>query len=424
MTFQSTTVTTARTDMINAWKEVYMPLQEALNFDCEETELLSSITDVSIDWSTYKTILPLDIYEGYGAGAVAEGGYKTIASSQSVVRAEIDVQHYNAAFTQSELAQWANAGLSNQVKAQLALQGAQKLNTLKRHIADYVHGTSVATLALTDTDVSSASSATLTLKAGYGNTGITDGTFITNLFCVGDRIVLVDGSTLVANSFGTITAKNPATPSIAVTFDGSVTVSNNDLKVIKANSKDATTLAAGSDYNRGLVGFQDVWFSTSVHGVSSSSVADWSVAYSSSAGGRFNSVKFKTMQDWIRNKAPSQYTKSDVLMIDQGVRRDAEAYERTALRFDSPMGMEIDGSIKAGSSKIFDSRRVPPGYAAIFPKKAVGKIMVKPMDGQPGAGDGEKLEERSAYRFDLDVVLGTVHKCRKAHAVQTGLTTQ
>lgn len=423
MTFQSTTTTTARTDLVNAWKEVYMPLQAALNFDCEELELLDTIGDVNVDWSTYKTIMPVDIYEGYGAGAVAEGGYKTIASSQSVLRAEIDVQHYNAAFTQSELAQWANAGLSNQVKPQLALQGAQKLNVLKRHLADYIHGTSVGTLALTDTDISSATSATLTLKAGYGNTGITDGTFITNLFRVGDRIVLVDGSSLVANSFGTITAITPATPSITVTFDGSVTVSNNDLKVIKANSKDATTLAAGSDYNRGIVGFQDAWFSTTVHALSSGTYANWSVASSSSSGGRFNGVKLRTMRDAIRNYAPSMY-KPDVLMIDQGVERDAIAYERVALRFADSMDMEIDGSIRAKGTTIFDSRRVPPGYAAIFAKKSVGKIMLTPMPGQPGAGDAEKLEERSSLRFDLDVVLGTVVKCRKAHAVQTGLTTQ
>lgn len=423
MTFQSTTTTTARTDLVAAWKEVYLPLTEALNFDCEEFDLINTISDVNVDWSTYKTILPLDIYEGYGAGAVAEGGYKTVASSQTVVRAEIDVQHYNASFTQSELAQWANAGLSNQVKAQLALQGNQKLNVLKRHLADYIHGTSVGTLALTDTDVSGATSGTLTLTAGYGNSGITSGAFICDKFRVGDRIVLVDGTSLVANSFGTITAITPATPSIAVTFDGSVTVSNNSLKVIKANSKDATTLAAGSDYNRGLVGFQDVWFSTSVHGVSSSSVTDWSVAYSSSAGGRFNGVKLRAMTNAIKNYAPSMY-KGDVLMIDQGVETDAIAYERTALRFADSFDMEIDGSVKAKGKTIFNSRRVPPGYAGVLSKKAIGKIMLKPMDGQPGAGDGEKLEERSAFRFDLDVALGLVHKCRKAHAIQTGLTTQ
>ena len=422
------TPTTARTDLVNAWKETYLALQPAIRVLAEELDWFDDIPDAKVDWSTYQTILPLDIYRAFGFGAVSEGGYKTRPSSKSVERATIDLQHYNVSFTMSELANWADKGLGNQVKQQIKLQGTQKFATMARGLANYLHGTSVGTLFLTDTDIAGASTATLTLHSGYGNSAITDGTFMTNLVEVGDQVALVDGSSLVANSIpATITAKTPATPSIAISTTSNVTVSNNNLKVVLANSLEEATLAGGSDYNKGLVGVQDWLFSTTVHGKSSSSITDWSVARGVSSGGRYTPVKHRALKDAIYNEAPPQYAQPNRWMVAQGVYRDAMDYQRVGLRFEDAMEMTIDGDIKSKGLKVLSTKRVMPGLSCLFHGNAVGKIMLTPMpdaDGGLSWSDGEKLENRSAKRFDIDVVVGTVCRARKAFAYETGLTEQ
>lgn len=420
--------TTARTDLVNAWKETYLALQPAIRVLAEELDWFEDMDNPTIDWSTYKTILPLDIYRAAGFGAVQEGGWKTRPSSRSVERAEIDLQHYNVSFTQSELANWADKGLGNQVKQQIKLQGMQKFATLARGLANYLHGSSTGVLALTDTDVSTTTP-TLTLKAGYGNTAITDGTYITNLFEIGDRIACIDGSALAhANAIsGEITAKTPATPSIGVTFASAPSFTNNDIKIVLANSLEEATVAGGTDFNRGLVGVQDWLFSTTVHGRSSSSITDWSVARAVSSGGRLTPVKFRALKDAIYNDAPPQYATPNRILISQGVYRDAMDYQRMGLRFDDAMQLSIDGDWKAKGAKILSTKRVMPGLAALFHDKAVSKIMLTPMPDEDGGltfEDGEKLENRSARRFDIDVVLGTVCRARKAFAYETGLTEQ
>lgn len=418
------TATTSQTSMVNTWKEVYTPLMQGLNFDCEEYKLAKTIPEVDVDWSAFNTVMPLDLQEATGIGAVPEGGWKTRPSSKDLVRGIIDLVHYNGSFTSTELTRWADKGNTNQVIKQLKLQGRQKVDAFKRHFSDYFWGTSVGTLALTDSDLAGGTD-TLTLKYGYGSSTITNAAFIADKFRVGDWVSAVNGSSLVANAIGEVTARSTSTPSIDVTWNGAATDSTNDLKIVKANSMENTTID-GTDYNYGLVGMMDLWNTASVHSVTSGTYADWSLARSVSSGGRMNGVKYRAMKDAIENYAPAQH-KPNLFILAQGVRRDMIAYERAGLRFDDAFDMEIDGDIKARGTTIFSSRRVPPGYASLGAKSALKKIALLPQpDGEGGLGweDGEKLENRSVFRFDIDWVGGLVHTCRKAWALETGLTEQ
>jgi hypothetical protein len=47
--------------------------------------------------------------------------------------------------------------------------------------------------------------------------------------------------------------------------------------------------------------------------------------------------------------------------------------ERALARFDSTFGMELDGSVKSKGITFFTSRKVPPGFAWVMDKDAMGK---------------------------------------------------
>jgi hypothetical protein len=59
-----------------------------------------------------------------------------------------------------------------------------------------------------------------------------------------------------------------------------------------ANSVENTTIA-GTDYNLCPVGLLDASTSTSVHGLSGSSVANWNPALTSVTAGRFSGLKLR-----------------------------------------------------------------------------------------------------------------------------------
>jgi hypothetical protein len=400
------------------WRKVQGDLQTALQFECEEWEMLDDLKEFDIDWSQREITVPIDINEGAGVASIAEGGDEARPSSPNAEEITLTWSHFVKRFTISKMARWIDQkDREAQIERQIVFQGRHGVRDLQRHYSDYSYGFTTAYLARTTATQGAASSHTLTLDDAYGVAGIDTAAYIGAMFKVGDYVALIQSAALVMNAIGVITAVTPGTPSIAVTWNGSVSVTEDDY-VVKANSLENTTVA-GTDYSRGLTGWLDATSSTSVHSLSSSSVANWSVAYSDTASGRFTGRKLRRAKQEIANEGGG---KANFMLIDQAVYRDLIDTERAAVRFDNPFGMEIDGDVKAKGFQIHQTRRVPPGYVFVADKKSVRKMTLLPKPGQPAWDDAYKLQDKSGYVFCLDYPVAQVFLNRKNLAVFSNQT--
>lgn len=417
------TPTTSSSGLNKIWRKVQGELQQGLQFMSEEWEALDDLENFDIDWSAREITVPIDINEGAGVASIPEGGYEARPSSPNVEEITLSWVLFNKRFTASKTARWIDTkNPEAELKKQLVYQGMKAVQDLGRHFSDYSYGYSTGVLALTDSDLAGGTD-TLTLKDAYGDatTNIDTAAYLAAMFKVGDWVAAINDSTLVTSGIGEITAITAATPSIAVTWNGSASDTTNDLKIVKANSLENTTLA-GTDFNKGLVGWLEMLTSTSVHSLASSSVANWSVAYSDTAAGRFSGVKLHRAKDEIRNEGGGKVTD---MVIDQGVYRDLIALQQAALRFSDPFAMELDGDVKSKGMKIFSSRRVPPGMVILYDRKSVKRMSLLPKPGERLAwSDGEKIKDQSGYVFCLDFPCQRVVTNRKNLAYFQNQTSQ
>lgn len=417
MATASTVVTTSGSNVTNIWRQVQGDLATGLQFENEEWEMVDDfVPPEDLPFSARSVEIPIDIIEGAGVASIPEGGIEARESSPNARLITITMQQFNKRFNASRLAMYADK-TEAQIEKQLRFQGAHALRDISRHFSDYFYGTSNAYLAQNKT-TQTATTMTMSLMNGYAQSGVTDGTFISNKFKVGDYVALVSGGALVSNAIGKVGAV-ATTPTLTITWNGSVVATSGDY-VVKANSKGNTALA-DTDYSRGLVGLIDITTTASVHSLSNATDANWDVAYSDTAAGRFNGAKVIRAGDEIWNEGGGKVTH---IMIDQGVRRDWINYERAAVRFEDPMNMETDGSIKSKGRKILATRRVPPGYVFAFDKSALSKwtLLPKP-DGKFNWGDGKEYIDENAVVFRIDLPIALITRNRKKFAYFSSQTT-
>lgn len=425
MAIATYTPTTSASGLNKLWRKVQGEVGQGLNYACEEWQQLDDLEDFKIDWSFREITFPLRINKGVGAASISEGGYEARPSSPNLEECTINWVQFNKRFTATLMAMYVDQKNSEaQLKKQLMYQAMDAVDVLAAHFSDYFYGFSTAVLAITDTDVS-GTTGTLTLKNAYGSSTITDAAYIASLFRVGEYVALVaSGSDALidANAIGVITAVTAATPSIAVTFIGSCSAyTTNGIRIVKANSLDQSI--TGTDLNRGLVGLLDMALSASVQGLSSSSVADWSPAFSDTTGGRLSGIRIRKASDEIKNYGGG---KADRLILDQGVHRDLIAQQQAAIRFSDPFALELQADVKSKGLTFFSSRRTPPTYAWLQVKKSFNRmnLLPKPTPGGITWKDGEKIPDQNALVFSMDWPAQMVTTNRKNMAYWSGLTRQ
>lgn len=417
------TVTTSSSGVNKIWRKVQGELQVGFGFDVPEWDMFETIRPFKIDVSAREITVPVDINEGYGIASIDEGAVEALPSSPNVEELTLNYQLFTGRFTASVTAQLLDQyQRAAQLKRQLVYQGMKKVQDLSRHWGDYLYGLSTGYLAQTSTNATQASG-TYTLYNMYGQSSLAgSGAYsqIADKFKVGDRVALIRAGALVTNGIGTITAVTPATPSIAVTWNGSVDSDAADY-VVKANSIENTTIA-GTDYNHGMTGLIDMLVTASVHGLSSSSVANWSAAYSDTTSTRFTGVKLRRFKDEISFQGGG---KMDKVFIAPGVYRDALSLQQAALRFSDPFALEMDGDIKSKGVSFFTSKRVPSGWVIGFDSRYVRRldIMPKPNEGMSW-GDGIRMENTSGYIFPVNLLAQMVCLNRKAMAYAANQTEQ
>ena len=235
------------------------------------------------------------------------------------------------------------------------------------------------------------------------------------------RTKTFDGSTI--QQIGSITAQNTSTPSITLLLNATLTNSNNNLKIVGAASLENTTLA-GTDYNKMPVGFLDVLKSDTVHGISATSDnTRWDVGFEdSTTGGRIDPTKLQKLDDEESNKAPGMKG-PDTYLMSQGVYRDLVDQQRSAVEFESPVGMEIDGSVKKKGKTFKKTRRVPPGHLIAYDKSKYQKLMLVPKPTNNLRWDaGIDLITQEASLFPMNTVFGLACRSRASFGYYSGLT--
>jgi len=417
---------TTSTSVDEIWRKIQGKLYDGINYTVEEFGWMTEAKDARLAPSTREVLVPVNLTLGGGVASIAEGADEGVPGTPAANEISLALIQFNKRFTISELVriidQYAGAD-ATQIESQLKFSARHMLHSMAAGIGDYWWGKSTAVLALTDTDLTSGT-VTVTLKAGYGESWITDPAFMARKFAagdagVGDRVAFLVGGTLQTNCVGRVSARSTSGGTITVIFDVAPNITTNDLQIVKANSIENTA----NDYNRGLVGMLDVLLSSSVHGLSDSTNANWSVAYSDTTGGRLNAPRIQNMRDEIANYGPGE---ADMLVVADGVKRDLMAQYGTQLRFTTDLNLPVDGNVKVKGLDIKNTRRVPPGLAVMWRGQDYQRFFGQPsVDAQAKGmswGELKKMENKSGYLSSANFVGNNVCKARKSFAYAYGLT--
>lgn len=404
------TVTTSGSATMNKlWRKVQGRVQEGFRFLVEEWNWMEKQKELKVDWSFREITFPVHLVRSGGVASIAEGAYEARPSSAGLEECTINWIHLNARFNASMQARWvseqnASAALENQ----LVFQGKDKLAALAAEYGDQFHGYSNGVVCLTDTDIAATTTATLTLKTPYGDTNVGNNSaidfkeFLANKFVVGDRIAVLHPSTATlaaANTIGDVTAVSETNGTITVTWIGTAgAVTTDGLRIVKANSIDPANTVATTSLDRAVNGVLDMVFSSSLHGLTHDR---WAPAIRDTAGGRFNGVRYQKARDRMGNRGGG---KADKALVAQGVDRDLFLQYQAGVRYDSPTGIEMDGSVKLKGVEFLKSQRIMPGTVTLYDSENSmrnGTLLRKPSRG-PNWGDGQKLENQSAMVFGID----------------------
>lgn len=417
--------TTSGTDLAKIWHTITGPLIRGFNAYCEEWQWLKDLQDAKIDFSARLVRFPVDITPETAGASIPEGGKEANPLTTAPQEAEVTWVNLNKRFTRSLLAKYlASRAASSQVEEQMKYQGKKLLEGLANYAGRQFYGLSTGIWAENATVATATSGTAYTLRDAYDQDLIDTAAFIAGFVQINDRVALIDAGALVTNAIGTVTAKSATTPSITVTWIGSVTsAAGND--VVFANSVENTTIA-GTDYNRWMVGLIDGCTSTSVHGLSGTTYPLWT-AYQDATGGRFDLAKLRTGQYAIQNNGGG---KLNLLIVSNGVMTDMTVQEKAAIRWSDAMNMNFDGAVKVPGVQIRTSRKVPPKYAfGLDTTKAVKRWNLLPQASQDaGFPEGapytnvDRLQDTSAEVFSLDQSIAMMWQNRSCAALWTELT--
>lgn len=415
----STQTATTGAAVNKVWRKIQGPIVQGMNFDVEEFNQVGEITvPENIPYSAREVTMPVDIVEGAGAAQIDEGGWLARPSTPNMQEITISMLQTDGRFNATGLSQFGDDGDTNQLERQLVFQGSDKLRTIARHFGDYFYGVSTAYLA----QVTAALTGTTlvhTLQAGYGISSISSAAFLADKFRAGDYVSLIRSAALVTNAIGNVTSVDTTNGALTVVWAGSVTSVSGDY-VVKANSMENTTIAT-TDYNKGFVGLMSMLLDSSVHGLANT-VTRWNPSYSDVTSTRFTGSKLHRANDNIKNYGSSKGI--DLVFIDQGVNRDLINLRSAGVRFDDPMNMEIDASIKSKGRTFFSSRRVPPGWVIPMDRSAVALWSLTPKpDGRYAWKDGKELIDQDIMVFDMRWPVSMVCRSRSKLAYFANQTT-
>lgn len=419
----ATNAATTVTNLAKGYRKKATKLYTAFKDKVEEFSWLDDIDSEDITVSGRENLIPLDIKRGYGTHMVSDGGYQARTVTPAMNEGSFSLVEANSRFFISTLAQALDERAKEaQIIRQIKYQSKKSLESLARRVGLQFYGVSTGIVCETTTNAT-ATTQTLTLNDGFGDSTIDGGAYLSSLFEVGDRVAGLDASAssaLLSNALGEVTVKI-SDGVIEVIFDGDVNVDAADYLTF-ANGVTDTAVTA-SDKDKWPVGLLDIITSTSVHGLSSATEGNWAAALNDTSGGRFSFVKLKKLRQEIANDGGGKLTD---IVWSQGVENDVEAGERAARVYDSS-AMDLDGSVKAKGITFRTSPLCPPEHVFGFDRSGWGKVMVtdKPSeDGMVNFGDMDKAEDRAGYKGGFNFIYALVCRSRAKFGRYADLTEQ
>jgi hypothetical protein len=398
-------------DLSKAYKRSTTKLYRTYTKKVPEYEWMDDIPDEDIVPSGRENLIPLDVTRGYGAHQMDDAGYEAVTETPALQEGVFTFNHTNARFSISLRAQAIDkAAKGNFIIRQIKYQSIKCIEAVMRKYGLMYYGFSTGYLCQASGAQGSAASHTITLKNGFGLSTISNAAYLAQMFTIGEGVALVRSSALVTNAIGKVTAVSPTTPSITVTWGGSVSISDNDY-IVYANAVTDATISA-TDFNKWNVGLLDGLITDSVHSLATSSVASWAPALYNTTGGSFGFLKVKQLRQALENNGDTTLKQ---IVYANGVENDMQARERGALLWSDSGNMNLDANVKAKGVSFKTSRFTPPTFAFAIGADAMGKKVIteKPDEEQEiEFSQLYKAEDRSALKGGVDVISANIIRSR------------
>jgi hypothetical protein len=366
----------------------------------EEAKWFRQYPKEKITVSGNENRIPLILVQPTGVAMIPDGGNEAVMSTPAPTRGTFMPVQMNARYGFTGLAQaLTNRARSAMIEEQVDYQSAMSIAKFGRAIGLQTYGQSTGTVAVVSvTNGAGATQTDIQLKNAFGttaipgNTSVVQKTYISSLLRVGEKVALIRAAAIV--EFGTVVA-SPAVSfgvgAVDITFTSSITPTLGDLLVF-ANADGDSTIA-GTDVNNWAIGFAEILFATSLHGVSGAA-GQFPAWNPGSAQTSVQRMSFQVKEKMANDIWNAGGVKMDRMIVSQGVRRDAIAGERGARRYDAKDDLDLEGDL--GGFQYLTSQLAPPGFAIGWYGKALAKIE---LSDQPEDGGGKSI-------FKLDKVQG------------------
>lgn len=414
----------AGTELVKAHRKIQGPLLDGFQAETEELSLIkrAKIPKNKITISAREMTAPINIRRATHAAIIAEGAYEARPYTAQLAELTYTWSNYNIRWSTTLVARFLKMlGQDNQTTDQMKYQVKKAVEGLSDTVGRDLYGFSTGYWCQTSTDATQASGV-YTLYNLYGVSGLGTTAQLGSLFSVGDWVALIRAAALVTNAIGEVTAVTAATPSITVTWNGSVNSDALDYVVLAMST--GNTAIGDTNYNKAPTGMNDAATTASIHGLSSATEALWAAGYSDTGGGRFSPVKLRKAKQGIKNQGGG---KLDTLFMDEGVDNDLFSSQSAALRFADPNNLQVDGKNTEPGIMFFYSRKVPSTQVfGIDSKNSVKyfSLLDYPEDSMVDWSEGDKMENQAAKSFSVDFPFALTWQNRGNLAYFSGLTVQ
>jgi len=353
------------------------------------------------------------IFEG-GGQMIPDGGYEATTGVQPPQSGTVTFVQYNNRFALSGLGRLFDRYAKQGEVMALNYYAAKKvLEGMGRKMGMQTYGYSTGTVAVVDTTATVSTNTNVLLKQAFGSTliGNTNATatanqlaYLAQLFratgSTGDIIGPIHSGDVVTNGQGSIVSVTNSTGSINVTTAGGSSTWTSGDPIVFFNSVTDTT-KAGTELNLWPSGLLDATQSSTLHGLATSTAANWA-SYTDSSGGRFGFIKLRKGQQYINNYGG---TEPDTLILSNGVLNDATAAERSARIYSGVSMFDLDGNLKAKGIDIRTSLLAPPGIAFLYDSEAFTKLELGDIPSENGGPDLfeiDKLPNQNVWAASLN----------------------
>lgn len=421
--------TTSGTTLANIGKKIQGKALKGFAKRSETWGWFKELDDLEIDFSQREVTTPIDIIGQPNGAFISEFGSEANPYTAAPVDLTFVWAFLNHRFTFSRTSfHLGRKAAEGMIVKQSVWQTQKLMESMTRRVGLGMYGFSTGVICQTTT-VATQASGTYTLSAGFGQSAISDATYLAQPFEIGDVVALVRAGALVPNAVGPITAVSKTGGTIDVAWAGSVTSASGD-NIVFANAYPENgnlTLAGATEYNKAPFGLIEMMTSTTVHNLSGSTYARWNPAGTDSTGSYLTGTRIKKAQHLIKVNGGG---KLDTLILALGVARALFQQTYSAVKYSDPLGMEVLGSVNTKSIKQIDSDPLcPPTYAFGLASPSFRKWVLTeiPDEGAKDVSDSplatvDKLQGVSGHVLSLDFIYNFVTTRRADGYMWSGLT--